>query len=856
MKKLQDFLHNNWLLLIIVLQPILDILSYFQTIKFGNSLTWIIRIVFLGIIFLETFIKCKEKKKYIMCLLPMVIYGLLHLINLKRLDMLYLIPEVKYFIFTFQTVAIAIMLIFYVKENSWQKQKIKKGLVIASFIMIFSIFLAYVTNTYQPTYVDSSGTYGIIGWFSSANTSSMVLCALVPFLLYYFFVKKNPYVYGIVSAICFLCLYTNGTRSCYYTLVLVLFVLIFNGICSKKLDKRYVKIGMTVILFVLSIYFYGHSFTSSRENDVEGTATDFKNVIDNIQKDPAMHEKPNDDPVVIDYDHIDFANKKMLVAILNSSYIYADLIKNHGSDAVIYALRENLTVADLSDNRLCKVVNARVYYDKSDVGTKLLGFGYGVIDKDSLDLENDLKAIFYYYGYIGFTMYIAYLGYFLVKMIRYFFKHFVVIRDPEFIILGFMLVLLVFAGEYSGAFLRKSNANIYLSMYLVLIYFKCYKNAKKENKITFLNLHLGMGGIETATINNANALVEKYNVEIISFYKVKKDLSKKLNKRVKVSYLYFGEPNREEFKKAVNERNIFKILKEGIKAVYILILKKMAVICAIQEKNSKVIVSTRWDFSVLLSRFKPKDVIAIAQEHHHHNNDSKYIKVLQKKYKKIDYLFALTPSLADDYRKFLGNSSIKILCIPNMLVSLNNKRSSLKNKNLISVGRFHPGKRIDEMISIFSKISDKKSKLYLIGDGEEKEKLNDLVRKLKLEDRVIFLGYLSLEEQEKYYIDSSVFLMTSVSEGLPMVLLEAMSHGVVCLAYETESGVKDIIQDGVNGYIIEKRNEKMYVQKINQLLKDDELLNKMGDNAFKSVEKYDKKSIMKKWDSILMDILK
>ena len=64
------------------------------------------------------------------------------------------------------------------------------------------------------------------------------------------------------------------------------------------------------------------------------------------------------------------------------------------------------------------------------------------------------------------------------------------------------------------------------------------------------------------------------------------------------------------------------------------------------------------------------------------------------------------------------------------------------------------------------------------------------------------VGYLEQKEISKYLIKSKVFCMTSTTEGLPMVLLEAMSYGVPCIAYNTESGVKDIIDNNKNGFII------------------------------------------------------
>ena len=108
--------------------------------------------------------------------------------------------------------------------------------------------------------------------------------------------------------------------------------------------------------------------------------------------------------------------------------------------------------------------------------------------------------------------------------------------SPRFIVLTFTILLSLIGGQFSGALLRKTNANIYLSLLFALyyLYLVCsdnndnYKIELKNNKITFLLLHLGYGGIETAVINTANSLCDKYDVELVSFYKLNKNQTNKV----------------------------------------------------------------------------------------------------------------------------------------------------------------------------------------------------------------------------------------------------------------------------------------------------------------------------------------
>lgn len=371
-------------------------------------------------------------------------------------------------------------------------------------------------------------------------------------------------------------------------------------------------------------------------------------------------------------------------------------------------------------------------------------------------------------------------------------------------------------------------------------------------KITFLVLHLGYGGIETSTINTANSLCDKYDIEIMSFYNLDNNQANKLNSKIKIKYLYNGNPNKEEFLKSLHNHKIINTLKEGIKASKILLKKRIKVIKYIKNCKSDYIVSTRCEFSTLLSKYGNNNTVKIAQEHRYHNNDKKYINTIKNKYNNIDYLFALTKCLYNDYKEFLKNNKhTKVELVPNMLYEIPKCNSKLDKKNIITISRLDYGKKNDDIIKSFSKIKESNWKLYIIGDGKEFNNLKKLINDLNLKNKVILTGYKNKEEINKYMLDSSLFLMASITEGLPMVLLEAMSYGIPCIAYDVPSGVNDIIEDGRNGYIIKNRNEIEYIKRIEEVMNDSKLRNNLGTNAKEKAKEFSKEKIVKIWENIL-----
>lgn len=401
-----------------------------------------------------------------------------------------------------------------------------------------------------------------------------------------------------------------------------------------------------------------------------------------------------------------------------------------------------------------------------------------------------------------------------------------------------------------------SKQYIYIFSILFALYCNFYnlgkeKKINNKKKIDILALHLGTGGIESSIINISNSLSKNYEVRVISLYKLTNDQSNKISSDVKIKYLLNYGPNKLELNSAIKSKNIFKIIKELCNSIKILYCKKQLIINRILDTDADVIISTRMEFNILLSKYGSDNTLKIAQEHQYHNNNKKYINTIKSRYGRIDYLLSLTQTLENDYKLFLKrNKHTKVLTMPNMIEVDKFKQTSLNNNKIISVGRLVEGKRINEIIDIFSHI-DNKYELIIVGDGVEKENLQKQINSLNLCDRVKLVGMKNSNEVIELLSQSDMFLMTSITEGLPMVLLEAMSAGVPCIAYDIENGVRDVIKNNYNGYIIKNRNQQEYIKKLNLILKNKKELKKMSLNALKTSLEYSNDNITKKWIKLI-----
>lgn len=374
-------------------------------------------------------------------------------------------------------------------------------------------------------------------------------------------------------------------------------------------------------------------------------------------------------------------------------------------------------------------------------------------------------------------------------------------------------------------------------------------------KVTILALHLGYGGIEKCIAALANSLVDTYKVEILAIYKLYDEPAFYIDPKVHIRYLSKVVPNKNDFKYAVKRVNIFKIIKEAIKALNILRIKRKVLIDAIDSCDSDIIIGTRDYTNKYLGEYRNNNVIAIGWEHNHPHGDKVIMKRLRNSCKYLDKLVVVSRELKHIYSEDFKNNDIKcqVEYIPNFLEKLPKKINKLDNKNIISVGRLEPEKGFLDLVSVFKLIELKDGEVYLnlVGDGSQKDKIfknivdNNISRKVKMP------GYLDFEELNKLYEETSLYLMTSYTESFGLVLIEAMSHGIPVIAFSCAEGAKELINNGVNGYLINNRNEHEMADRAVKLLNNPDKLKELGENARTTALKYSKDEVKKMWIKLL-----
>jgi glycosyltransferase involved in cell wall biosynthesis len=229
-----------------------------------------------------------------------------------------------------------------------------------------------------------------------------------------------------------------------------------------------------------------------------------------------------------------------------------------------------------------------------------------------------------------------------------------------------------------------------------------------------------------------------------------------------------------------------------------------------------------------------------------------------------DKLVVLSNNLAED-SKNIGILQKKVCVIPNG-VNFNQfspdvdgteirKKLNISNneKIILFVGRLSLVKRIDVLIDVTKKLSKEglRVKTVIVGDGEYRDYYYKLAQSC---NDIIFISSVPHSEIQKYYAMADVFMLPSLSEGLPNVLLEVAACAKPIVATNT-GGISDIVIHGKTGFLVEQGDINSFIEFIKLILNDEELSKRLGNNAYKYVKsKFDWSVIVKSYTKMYESI--
>ena len=226
----------------------------------------------------------------------------------------------------------------------------------------------------------------------------------------------------------------------------------------------------------------------------------------------------------------------------------------------------------------------------------------------------------------------------------------------------------------------------------------------------------------------------------------------------------------------------------------------------------------------------------------------RWMAQLDKNVKRLDRFVVLTHEDATYWKEM---TNLKV--IPNPITINQGNYTNGNSKQVIAVGRYTKQKGFDLLISAWKIVAKKHPDWVLnIYGGGDRDAYQSIVEEHGLQNVIKCNGTVS-HITEKYQ-DSSIFVLSSRFEGLPLVLMEAMSIGLPPVAFKCPCGPRDIIHDGEDGILCENGNIEELAEGICKLIENEQLRKEMGRRAAQNIQRYTIDNIMKQWDDLFQEI--
>ena len=272
--------------------------------------------------------------------------------------------------------------------------------------------------------------------------------------------------------------------------------------------------------------------------------------------------------------------------------------------------------------------------------------------------------------------------------------------------------------------------------------------------------------------------------------------------------------------------------------------------------NYDVMIGVAWWHSLWLAMIAPE--LKAKTIGWQHNSFEAYFHTPGSYAWKHDELFKKYLSNLDAYvvlnektkEKIDTNFGVNSTVIYNPKSYVSKEKSDMRNKVFLAAGRMVYAKGFDTLVDAFRIFSQKNPdwKLLLVGDGQELPAIKDKIKEYGLEKRILTPG--KTDDIKKYFLQSSVLLLPSRWEGMPMISLEALEMGCPIIAYDIDA-MGPIISDGSNGLIVrENQDANAHAQAMLKIAENQTLRDQMHQAAIQKARQFSVDKIMSEWEEL------
>jgi glycosyltransferase involved in cell wall biosynthesis len=363
------------------------------------------------------------------------------------------------------------------------------------------------------------------------------------------------------------------------------------------------------------------------------------------------------------------------------------------------------------------------------------------------------------------------------------------------------------------------------------------------------------GGMERVVVQKANYMADVFGHEVIiittdhkgqpSFY----PFSPKI-RHIELDLNYLGLVNEKNFLKSYLQYR--KKLREHRSLLEEILMKEKADIVVSMSRDEKEFLYKIKDGSkkILESHrcLKPRAKIEFRRATSWLQRARILYRLRHDSYLPVHYdrFIVLTE---EDKQFWLEKPNVEV--VPNPLPFTTEQHADYSAKRILTIGRISFDKGIDRLLDIWERVASDFPdwKLSLVGDVVDNQLL-DRINASEFRQSIEILPPTPHIFEE--YISSSIYVMTSRFEGLPMVLLEAVACGLPIVSYAFKCGPRDVIRDGEDGFLVSEDDADTFVEKLSLLMANDALREQMGLQAKINSDRFSMKNVMNHWNELFM----
>lgn len=272
------------------------------------------------------------------------------------------------------------------------------------------------------------------------------------------------------------------------------------------------------------------------------------------------------------------------------------------------------------------------------------------------------------------------------------------------------------------------------------------------------------------------------------------------------------------------------------------------------RRRTGFLIATRPGLNLLAAELAPPGLVLIGEEQMnlaHHNRRLR--RAMPRLYPRLDALTVLTSRDRDAYEAHVGRG-LRIERIPNTARDMGTGRADLGSKTVLTAGRLATQKGYDMLIPAWAVVASQHPdwRLEIHGSGPLRKDLEALVASHGLSDSVSLEG--PSHDLGADMARASIYVLSSRVEGLPLVMLEAMSKGMAVVSFDCPTGPADIIDDHRNGLLVPAKDIAGLGRALAEMIADEDLRHRCADAAIDTAREYSVPAVMPQWDALLADL--